>query len=986
MIKRIERFFDKIFDNKIFRTLSVYVVGMLLFYMVSSAINSIISKYFVIEEGLLLSIPKFLVVVLFLIIVVYVIYKLTLKKYQTSTSFTHTLLVVGIVYLMLRWVVDKKGWDFIPFTSRVMYIDFLGLLLFLSIILIGIGLLNRKKPKKKSSLFIADDPIVSEEQEKLDYGTRADKIIEHIKKSNFERSFSIGIVGPWGNGKSSLIGRLESKLNEQLLEDTIHLKFLPYLNHNDNDIITEFFTQLSTEIGKYSGKLSNQFLTYSNKLIKLYKDRNIIDFFKSNTNKLSSVSSFEMYNKIDKTLNEINKKFIVFVDDLDRLTNNEILQVLKLVRNTANFRNFIFIIALDKDYVLGSLMDKNDIADHAFIDKFFQLEIYLPEIEKSQLKRDFVELLEPKLDKPFFVRDVKSAIYKKENLFDDYIFNYRGVKRLLNQVIFDYKLLPDELNANDFLNFTYLKMTFPSVIKYLYVNRDNVIPQNPETKLRELIENKEDGNGKSDKENFKEMIQLISKHNTQFIPKYEKYDITKGLKENDEVEEWSSLKKQQYLLLAKTLIALFGKENKTNDYTSIKFGDNVRKLLQQKVMENDMTNTEFESIFNIEDDFKSLSEIIDKGQINEVLDRLAFYNTSDLEKGKQVTIILLHIYASVERYGAYDYTVWKILLDFILRVNEPSNEKGEIKNKKEELWKAIKEGFFDKEDYKEERKLDILSKISENRIRLSFDDWGTSEETLKSMALDLYKALLKKKQGAVWDIHDYSFYHAYHNVRRFQDETTINQLTIDFWKNNDITLLCAQMVENDSFTAKMIKTSDFVLRLFGSKKKYKEFIERNTPTPTTPDIKEYLNFLRIESFTGFSMYIRFDFKCFDLINQRLDKSMKSNNIYTDDMDNVVQFVFESSTEALWEAAKTNIDKNKIPGLLGFNWYNVDGYHTFFQVETKEANNVIINLLKHFQKELNNKNIQSEISSDGKTLEVSNSNDKIEKVSSQPNSY
>lgn len=986
MPKKIEKFFDKVFDNRIFKILSVYAIGILLLYIASFAINRIISKYFVIEESLLLSIPKSLIVTLFSITIIYCIYKLVLKKYQTSAFLAHTLLTIGIVYLMLRLVIDKKGWDFIPFASRVMYIDFLGLLILVSIILIGVGLLNRKKPKKKSSLFIADDPIVSEEQEKLDYGARADKIIEHIKKSNFERSFSIGIVGPWGNGKSSLIGRLESKLNEQPPEDTIHLKFLPYLNHNDNDIITEFFTQLSTEIGKYSGKLSNQFLTYSDKLIKLYKDRNIIDFIKPNTNKLSGVSSFEMYNKIDKALNEINKKFIVFVDDLDRLTNNEILQVLKLVRNTANFRNFIFIIALDKDYVLESLMDKNDIADHAFIDKFFQLEIYLPEIEKSQLKRDFVELLEPKLDKPFFVRDVKSAIYKKENLFDDYIFNYRGVKRLVNQVIFDYKLLPDELNANDFLNFTYLKMTFPSVIKYLYVNRDNVIPQNPETKLRELIENKEDGSGKSDKENFKEMIQLMNKYNTQFIPKYEKYDITKGLKENDEVEEWSSLKEQQYLLLAKTLIALFGKENKTSDHTSIKFGDNVRKLLQQKVMENDMTNTEFESIFNIEDDFKSLSEIINKGQINEVLDRLAFYNTNDLEKGKKVTIILLHIYASVERYGAYDYTVWKILLDFILRVSEPSNEKGEIKNKKEELWKAIKEGFFDKEHYKEERKLDILSKISENRIRLSFDDWGTSEETLKSMALDLYKTLLKKKQGAVWDIHDYSFYHAYHNVRRFQDETTINQLTIDFWKNNDITLLCAQMVESDSFTAKMIKTSDFVLRLFGSKKKYKEFVVKNAQTPITPEMDEYLNFLRIESFAGFSIYVRFDFKHFDWINQRLDKSMRSNNIYTDDMDNVVQFVFESDTKDLWEVTSTNINKEKIPGFLNLNWFNFEGYHTFFQVETKEANNAIINLLKHFQKELNNKDIKSEISSDRKILKIANSNDKIEKVSSQPNSY
>src|SRR5690606_35183509 len=122
-----------------------------------------------------------------------------------------------------------------------------------------------------------------------------------------------------------------------------------------------------------------------------------------------------------------------------------------------------------------------------------QLEIYLPEINRTQLKSDFIFLLKesPLQQHQEFITAVATSIYKRENLFDDYISNYRDVKRLVNQLIFDYSLLPDKLDVNDFLNFTYLKMTFPFAIKYLNRNWQTIIPYNPDTRLYELKEKNE---------------------------------------------------------------------------------------------------------------------------------------------------------------------------------------------------------------------------------------------------------------------------------------------------------------------------------------------------------------------------------------------------------------------------------------------------------------------------------------------------------------
>ena len=112
MTIKIERFFNKIFENRMFKISSVYVLGILMFYLASSTVNRIISKYFTIDEKLILQIPKFIFVLLFTIAVMYILYKIALKKYQPSIFLIHSLVVSSLIYVVLKWGIDKDGWDF----------------------------------------------------------------------------------------------------------------------------------------------------------------------------------------------------------------------------------------------------------------------------------------------------------------------------------------------------------------------------------------------------------------------------------------------------------------------------------------------------------------------------------------------------------------------------------------------------------------------------------------------------------------------------------------------------------------------------------------------------------------------------------------------------------------------------------------------------------------------------------------------------------
>lgn len=944
---------DDFFNSYITKNVVIYTVIILIFWVFKSWFNSLIENYLTFDSSYLDTTATGLLIILTVFGLAFILYKFVIKKYDPSTFVKRSIGLVLIAYLLLRYTTYSDGysWYFIEFWKKFKFIDFIGVLFFTYYAsLIGITIW-RKNYRTRTDFtinpFSSDDPITAESEDKLNYKTRAIEIIDFLEVSNFRKSFTIGIVGPWGNGKSSLIEMMQRQLEVKELHETIHLKFLPYLNHSESDIISEFFNQLSNELNKHSGKLANYLVDYSEKLLKLYKNKSIKEFVTPNNPSISTKNtSLDFYIKINEVLKKLDKRFIIFIDDLDRLSSKEVLQVLKLVRNTANFRNFIFVIALDKDYVLNTLISKNDISDHTFVDKFFQLEVYLPEIDKTQLKSDFLELLTNSglQGEPEFLDLVETAIYKTTNLFDDYVTNHRSAKRLVNQLVFDHKVRPDELDASDFLNFTYLKLSFPAAIKYLNNNWRAILPYNSENKLREL--EPAGGNVNSgDVLNLVRNIRLFTA-SSRFNPKLDDYKITVGIQSDDTLKSSTQLSEKQNVLLAKTLIALFGKENNKPRHTSIKFGNNLQKLLQQKTNNNELTHSEFEIVIKADDDFITLENMLQADKTQELLNRIAYYSTDDIVQVKKITLLLLHIFDKAEYYGTYALHTLQILNDF-LSANAESKENLDAAA----IWENIKSTYLDG-DYTVYRKLELIAFLSENRVGLNFGHWGTTEEELKALSLQIYEQLLSDKTGVLWDSDDYSFYHAYHNVRKLHPPEVLNPLVQDFWNNNDVKMLCAQMTQNDAWTVKMLKTSDHAATIFESKDIFKEFIFKRTEGSTDPAIVEYREFLELEYFSNFSSHLRYDFKHFIEINQKLKQVKINNRMKSDDFENVIEIFVESTSSEAHSATNTSMGVSVTPGFINNQSYKRDDrFFSKVRVASSDAHSYKKSLLDHYKRML-----------------------------------
>lgn len=406
------------------------------------------------------------------------------------------------------------------------------------IILLGLftgTLSNAHWPKEKNydkNIFIEDNPLnydndYNDEEDKIDQDSTYNYLISKIEyalfKDVYKSSFSIGVIGPWGTGKSSFLAAAKHAVCKATIKelkddyainidkkpDTIFIEFSPFLNHNEEQVIHEFFTQLSNKLSERSGQLSNLITVYSEKLANIAEKNSWLSLFKIARNSRQNLSAQELYTDIKDCIKDLNTKIIVTIDDLDRLNSREILQVLKLIRNTSNFPNMVFLVALDKEYVMKALQEENDYMKEHYLDKFFQYEVHVTVELHDKLINYTSELLKRSLKRKVEDEEyLKKIIHTFQILKDVHYFisNYRDVLRFVNQFMIDFTITNVsftalEIENKDLFRLTTLKIFAPSLLKDLKMNKITEIGQKDSSDFNVLYLNT-DADFKKDSEEF----------------------------------------------------------------------------------------------------------------------------------------------------------------------------------------------------------------------------------------------------------------------------------------------------------------------------------------------------------------------------------------------------------------------------------------------------------------------------------------------------
>lgn len=337
-------------------------------------------------------------------------------------------------------------------------------------------------------MFYSEKPIISKNEDLLGRKKVASDLAKEIEYYKNKDSLTIGIVGKWGSGKTSFINMvLESfKGNDKY----IVIKFNPWNISSRKQLISDFFLQLSNNIKKEneSNKIIGTIGKSLGTLSKFFKPLGLIpplsllgtigditekasgfinEYLEAEKEDLETLKS-----NINQELEDLDKKILIVIDDIDRLCDEEIREMFQLVKSIADFKNTIYILSYDREIVTKALDKTQQDKGEEYLEKIVQVPLVLPHISKSDLDKIFINKLNTSIDIPDeeYDNEYFSKIYY--NGLAESFENLRDIERYMNVFNLGINLAIEELNINDYIVLTLIKVFEPNLYEYIKNNKD----------------------------------------------------------------------------------------------------------------------------------------------------------------------------------------------------------------------------------------------------------------------------------------------------------------------------------------------------------------------------------------------------------------------------------------------------------------------------------------------------------------------------------
>ena len=90
--------------------------------------------------------------------------------------------------------------------------------------------------------------------------------------------------------------------------------------------------------------------------------------------------------KVVKALREFANPIVVFIDDLDRLTPSEFVEIVRAIKAVGDFPNVVYVLAFDIDYAISALQQAGIAKSGEYLDKIVQLRCTIPQASETDMR------------------------------------------------------------------------------------------------------------------------------------------------------------------------------------------------------------------------------------------------------------------------------------------------------------------------------------------------------------------------------------------------------------------------------------------------------------------------------------------------------------------------------------------------------------------------------------------------------------------------
>lgn len=337
----------------------------------------------------------------------------------------------------------------------------------------------------------ADHPLELPDEDSLHRADFCEALADTLANRKGGDSLAVGITGKWGTGKSTIKNFVKHFLRKKNPK-TVVIEFNPWEWSGQGKLLEAFLWSLSEALGKpdasvRNARLGKRLKRYSALLqaggeitsvwAKVISTASVAGLglgvwtgfgaewlsaflgsalfvviaLPSVFEKLTSFidahldasrkSINDLRKEIGEDLIKIKSPIIVFIDDVDRLSKEEIKLLFQLVRANLRFKNLTFILLFQRDIVASALDELTTGNGSDYIGKIIQVEFDVPKASTKDMQALLLKTLDQVIfgseKKPFFDED------RWRDLFHDHLWHYfrslRDIKRFSSSFEFYYR-------------------------------------------------------------------------------------------------------------------------------------------------------------------------------------------------------------------------------------------------------------------------------------------------------------------------------------------------------------------------------------------------------------------------------------------------------------------------------------------------------------------------------------------------------------------
>lgn len=324
---------------------------------------------------------------------------------------------------------------------------------------------------------VADVPLQDPNDDLLGYRDLAKSLAEIIGHKRGDEGMVFAVCGSWGCGKTTFLNFVLHYIEKKPVQERpVIVRFNPWWFSGHADLLHRFLRELQTSFGKSRlKKLAAKTADFLSIISDIPDPTGLLrpttGALRAMTEQDKQVTAWELKDQICSLLRKQKRYVLIVIDDIDRLSREEIRDLFRVIKAVADFPKTHYLLALDRQVVAQALKDQQGLSGEDYLAKIVQVTFDLPVPDKVSLRKAFTSLLNEVLagTPDYLIDEVYFGNLYWDGI-DHFLNTMRDVKRLINALAINYPLVRGEVNPQDFVALETMRVFSPSLYYTIRAN------------------------------------------------------------------------------------------------------------------------------------------------------------------------------------------------------------------------------------------------------------------------------------------------------------------------------------------------------------------------------------------------------------------------------------------------------------------------------------------------------------------------------------